>query len=573
MKKYKKLIKKHRNKFKNKTLLVVAISVFLILAIFIVSPASSQFSLAKLMADRKATTAPVIDSIKSTYTVVGEANSATILVKYKAGVSEQAKNNINAKNGGTQKKKIQKINVDVVAIANGETVDQTLAKYRADKEVEYAEPNYLAKGLLTPNDTMFSKQWNLQKIEAPKAWDVSQGGYGPIAVVDTGIATNQSDISGSLLSGFNFVNDTSNANDDNGHGTHVAGIISAVTNNGNGVASVGFKGSLIPVKVLDSGGSGTYGDVASGIIFAADRGAKIINMSLGGSSSSSTLKSAVTYAQSKGSLIVAAAGNNGNSSAVYPAAYAGVIAVSATTQDDSLASYSSYGGNIYVSAPGSSIISTYYNGGYATLSGTSMAAPAVSGLIGLALSRGTTTVSGVLNDLKSTSDKVGPYGYDQNGWNQYFGYGRINAARLLGIAPVAPTPSVPTEDSPQSGGSNNSRANTNRSPNSPNYGNNNSGGNSTASPGNSGFTTVLQGTIDGIDLERNVISLKVKSSSQNLPLSADSLIDLYIDGNTVIKSGNIRASLSQLILGMELINIKALWKDNKLLAQEIFYKR
>lgn len=541
----------------------VLVAVVIVLVISALLPSSSQYSLRNLAEKNKQNTAPTVDTITGKYSVAGEASSTSILVKYKSSVNETAKANINKKLGAVQKRKIDKLNVDVLDVSSSDSVDTIINKYKAYPEVEYAEPNYLAKGFLTPNDTLFSKQWHLQKIEAPRAWDVSQGGYGPIAVVDTGISYTQSDLSGWVSQGYNFVAGNTNANDDNGHGTHVAGIISAASNNGNGVASIGFKGALLPVKVLDGNGSGTYANVASGIIYAADQGSKVINMSLGGSSSSSTLKNAVSYAQSKGSLIVAAAGNNGNSTPVYPAVYPGVIAVSATTQDDNLASFSSYGSHVYVSAPGTGIISTYNNGGYATLSGTSMATPVVSGLIGLALSRGTTSITTVVADLKTASDKVGPYPYDQNGWNQYFGYGRINAARLLGAVATVPGDTTTTPQDKTEKPKNSS----NRSPNSPNY------TNSQTSPGNIQFDTVIQGEVDSIDLARSVIILKVKSSSENLQLDANNLIDLYITQDTLIKSGNSILKLDTLTPGRIFNNIKAQWKDNKLTAQEIIVKK
>lgn len=568
MKKNKKIINKTTkllkiNRFRH--VFEALIAVVIVVGISAVLPSSSQYSLRNLIEQNKSNIAPAVDTITGRYSVVGESSSTSILVKYKSSVNETSKANINKKLGAVQKRKIDKLNVDVLEISTNESVDTVIGKYKGYSEVEYAEPNYLAKGFLTPNDTLFAKQWHLQKIEAPKAWDISQGGYGPIAVVDTGVAYTQSDLSGWVSQGYNFVAGNTNANDDNGHGTHVAGIISAASNNGNGVASIGFKGALLPVKVLDSSGSGTYANVASGIIYAADQGSKVINMSLGGSSSSLTLKNAVSYAQSKGSLIVAAAGNNGNSTAVYPAVYPGVIAVSASTQDDTLASFSSYGSHIYVSAPGTGIISTYNNGGYATLSGTSMATPVVSGLISLALARGNTSVATVINDLKTTSDKIGSYSYDQNGWNQYFGYGRVNAARLLGITTVTTSDSS-TATSAQSK-PDRPKNTSNRSPNSPNYTNNQTG------PGNIQFDTVIQGEVNSIDLARSVIVLKVKSTSENLQLDENNLIDLYITQDTLIKSGNSVLKVDTLTPGRVLNNIKAEWKDNKLSAREIIVKK
>lgn len=534
-------------------LLTAAIATFVLisgLAVSALLPASSPLSLANLTGRNKE--APKLDTLTANFSVAGEAASTSLLVKYKSSVPEPTRRAISAELGSSTKRQIKGIGVDVVQVVSNESVGETVRKFNARGEVEYAEQNYLAKRFLTPNDTLFSKQWGLQKIEAPQAWDTSRGGYGPIAIIDTGINASQSDLSGSVLAGYNFLNDNTNANDDNGHGTHVAGIVSATTDNGNGVASIGFKGSLLPVKVLDSTGAGTYGDVASGIVFAADKGAKILNLSLGGSSSSRTLQDAVKYAQNKGSVLVAAAGNNGNSALVYPAAYPGVVAISASTQNDTLASFSSYGGHIYAAAPGVDIVSTHNSGGYATMSGTSMAAPTVSGLLGLALSTGKTAAT-ILSDMKSTSDKVGPYPYDQSGWNQYFGYGRVNAAKLLGVVAVSETTTEAPAPEPDSAPQTHGRSSSNVT-------------NPVAQSHQ--FDVAIEGVVDSIDTNRSVVAVKVVSSSSNLQLRDGNLIDLYITNESTIKAGGTAISISQLANGDKL-HIKARWSDNKLNAKDI----
>ncbi len=524
-------------------------------------PAYSPVSLANNIEQmRRQTTAPKLDTLSGNYSVAGEANSASLLVKYKDGVPEETRKNINEKMGGRTKRRIGPLGLDIVDVNSAKSIGELMQEFRGRSEVEYAEPNYVAKKFLTPNDTLYSKQWHLPKISAPEAWDTTQGGYGPIAVIDTGIATNQSDLNGSLIAGYNYVTDTTDINDDNGHGTHVAGIIAASSDNGNGIASIGFRGSLMPVKVLDSDGSGNYGDVASGIVFATDNGAKIINLSLGGSSSSQTLTNAVNYALSRGVVVVASAGNNANNVPTYPAAIPGVIAVSASSQDDNLASFSSYGSNVYISAPGVGIISTYLNGGYATMSGTSMAAPVVSGLIGLALSKGTTTPATVVTDLKTTSDKIGPYPYDTNGWNQYFGYGRINAYKLVGIAAPAPAPAPApepvTEPTP-------TKEKTNRGK--PNRSNNSE---TPSLPDNLQFEVELEGTVDTYDAARGVVVFKVRTTSNNLQLTSSNLIDLYLKPDTAVSGIASVADVGQLKPNTKL-KVKALWKDNKLSANEI----
>lgn len=488
------------------------------------------------------------------YTASGLASSSTILVKFKANVSSNTINSIHRQNGDSVKRVVPKLNVQEVTVPGNTTVGSLLKKYRANPNVAYAEPNPITQRFMIPNDPLFSQQWNLAKINAPAAWNVSQGGYGPIAVLDTGIDASQSDLSGEIMAGYNFVGNNTNTSDNNGHGTNVAGIIAASTNNNNGVASIGFHGTLMPVKVLNRYGTGTYAELADGIIYAADHGAKIINMSLGGSSSSQTLLSAINYAEQKGVIIVAAAGNNGNNAAVYPADYPGVIAVSATTPSDTLASFSSYGGDIFVSAPGVGIISTYNNGGYATMSGTSMAAPEVAGLIGLALAHNPISTASLLTDLEQSSTKIGPYAYNQNGWNQYFGYGLINAAKLIQLVGNAPTPAS-TTTSPQV-----SPNNSLLTPQAtiPSLNSQTVHGQSTRQ-----FSVILSGTIDSVNLPQNIVIVKINNISQNLKLANNNLINVYINSNSIIKLTGQNISIASLVAGQK-INGSALWSNNQL---------
>lgn len=482
------------------------------------------------------------------YTANGIASSSSILVKFKSTASQADIAVIHRQNGAKVRQSIPGIGVQEIALPAGAEVGSSLEQYRSHSQVAYAEPNFVAQRFMTPNDTLYAKQWNLAKINAPTAWDVSQGGYGPIAIVDTGIDASHSDLGGEVSGGYNFVNDTNDTSDDNGHGTHVAGIIAGVTNNSNGVASIGYKGGLMPVKVLDASGSGTYGDVANGIVYATDRGAKIINLSLGGSSASRTLQSAVSYAEQKGVIVVAAAGNNGNNASVYPADYPGVIAVSATTSSDGLASFSSYGSNITVSAPGVGVISTYNNGGYATMSGTSMAAPEVAGLLGLALSHSAISSSMLLGYLEQSADKIGSYPYNASGWNQYFGYGRINAGKLMQLLASNTATAAAPAAAPAS----------NTAPSSNN-------GQDMHGQATLQFSVALEGTIDSVDVTNGIIAAKVRSISQNLKLASNNLINIYVTGSTVLTSNGRTVKLSDLSAG-DKISAKALWQNNQLSA-------
>ena len=224
-------------------------------------------------------------------------------------------------------------------------------------------------------DTYDSFLWGASAIKATSVWPQTTGGSVIVAVLDTGVATHD-DLAPQVLPGYDFIDNDATPTDLNGHGTHVAGTISATAGNNLGVAGVAPSAKILPVRVLDASGSGSLTGVANGIIYAADNGAKIINLSLGGTSTTASLEAAVAYAVSKDVLVVAAAGNEGvNSLPSYPAAYPQVLAVASVDKSLAISSFSSRGSYVDVAAPGGSITSTYLNNSYATLSGTSMASP------------------------------------------------------------------------------------------------------------------------------------------------------------------------------------------------------
>lgn len=229
---------------------------------------------------------------------------------------------------------------------------KTLRRSTLAKFTEHIEPNYLYSAALVPNDPDYSKQWNLRSINAEAAWDSATGKAVTVAVIDTGISPVP-DLKGTrLVKGYDFVNDSPEAKDDNGHGTHVAGTIAQATNNRVGVAGVAFDAALMPLKVLSAGGGGTVADIAEAIRFAADNEAQVINMSLGGAGDSRVLKDAIDYAHSKGVFIVAAAGNANRNAAEYPARYPHVMAVAAIGPSEAKAPYSNYGAGVDIAAPG-----------------------------------------------------------------------------------------------------------------------------------------------------------------------------------------------------------------------------
>jgi serine protease len=287
-----------------------------------------------------------------------------------------------------------------------------------DPRVEHVEPMAVYRETFVPNDPLYaSKQWHLKRVGAEKAWSYTCGQGVTVAVVDTGIAcfdkgpfSRGTDLAGTRCEGgWNFVTDTREAYDDQGHGTHVAGTIAQTTDNGVGAAGLAFCASLMPVKVLNKQGFGSVANVAEGIRFAADQGAQIINLSLGGPIKSAILKDAVDHALSAGVVIVAAAGNSGKKVG-WPAAYPGVVAVSATDDTDKIAWFSSRGPELAIAAPGVGVTQqTVCNGGrdkceiFGTFNGTSMASPHVAGVAAMIESLGVTRGDAVRETLYETA--------------------------------------------------------------------------------------------------------------------------------------------------------------------------
>ncbi|RUS48749.1 peptidase S8 [Cohnella sp. AR92] len=283
-----------------------------------------------------------------------------------------------------------------------------------------------------PNDTLYSQyQWNLPEIATEKGWTVTRGKDDiVVAVVDTGVQMDHPDLQGRLVEGKNIIDPSAKPNDDVGHGTHVAGIIAAKVNNNEGIAGMTWQTKIMPVKVLDSSGAGTAYSVAEGIIWAADHGANVINMSLGNYASAEFLHDAVKYAHDKGVVLIAASGNDNTDQPGYPAAYPEVFAVAATNQDESKAEYSNFGDYIDVAAPGTSIASTYPGSRYAALSGTSMASPHVSALASLVRAANPSlTNEQVMELLRSTAKDLGAKGKDAD-----FGYGQIDVNAAVAAA-------------------------------------------------------------------------------------------------------------------------------------------
>jgi subtilisin family serine protease len=336
-------------------------------------------------------------------------------------------------------------------------VDELIQSLIKNEQVEYAERIPLLKTTLTPNDPSYnsSTQWNLFQVNAGQAWDVATGNSNvTVAIVDDAVEITHDDLSGVTwtnsgeipnngidddnngyiddVNGYDVANDDNNANPDNpissfDHGTHVAGIACAATDNNTGIASIGNNVSMIPVKATTSGTAITHG--YEGVIYAVSVGSDVINMSWGGNGASTTAQNIITYANNQGSVLVAAAGNDNVSSVFYPAGYAEVIAVASTTFGDSKSSFSNYGSWIDISAPGSAIYSTIPGNNYGTKQGTSMASPLVSGLAGLMLSLNPSLLpADVKTCLLSSADNIDG---SNPGYIGDLGAGRINAEAAM----------------------------------------------------------------------------------------------------------------------------------------------
>lgn len=425
-----------------------------------------------------------------------------IIVKFKPGVSDKVIGEINSKRGASVISTSRFAGFKRLRIPKRKTVADMVEIYKRNPNVEYAEPNFIASAFMIPNDSYYANQWHLDNFEfgginMESAWDISTGHPEVIvAVIDTGVAYEDYVEDGepigrsgkftsgtvfekapdlantTFVAGYDFVNDDEHPNDDEGHGTHVTGTIAQSTNNDYGVAGVAFNASIMPIKVLDSSGSGTYDDIADGIYFAANNGANVINMSLGGSSGSITLENALAYAYNQGVTIICSSGNDGYSNSVsYPAAYdAYCIAVGATRYDEAVAYYSNRGASLDLTAPGGDINvdqngdglvdgvlqQTFGNNptdwGLWLYQGTSMAAPHVSGVAALLIANYVAANPDEVREmLQSTAEDKGTAGWDSEyGWGIVNAYAALNYDLAPNNQPVANAdgPYAGTEDSP-----------------------------------------------------------------------------------------------------------------------------
>lgn len=392
--------------------------------------------------------------------------SGEIIIKFVPGTGQDEAAAVAFRHGSTIKEQLLLPDYYLLSVPQDSDPAEVAGLFRQEPEVVLVEPNYYMHAFLSPNDPYYPRQWHFQKIQMPQAWDLSTGNGVIVAVIDTGVAYENfggyfqaPDLANTaFVPGIDFVNNDQHANDDHGHGTHVAGTIAQSTNNGLGVAGIAYGAKIMPVKVLNASGSGSNVSVANGIKWAADNGAKVINLSLGSYYPNSLIEDTVNYAYSRGVVVVASAGNSSGSIG-YPAAYANAMAVGAIRYDETRSYYSCYGPELDLVAPGGDTRvdqngdgfpdgvyqQTFSHGNvteftYEFWQGTSMAAPHVSGVAALIIARGSaTTPDKVRQVLQSTARDLGTAG-----WDEIYGNGLVQAFNALNTSPAPGPTTVPT---------------------------------------------------------------------------------------------------------------------------------
>jgi type VII secretion-associated serine protease mycosin len=378
-------------------------------------------------------------------------DSASVLVRFERDVDAKAARAIAAGVGAHIAQRVPGTRFFLLRTARGRAA-AALRALSHDARVVVVEPNFVREAAARPNDLLFARDHNqrhyLELIRAPEAWDIARGSNTvTIAIVDTGVDLDHPDLAARVVPGRDFVNGDSSALDDNGHGTMVAGIAAAATNNALGVAGVTWSARILPVKVLAANGEGTDADIAAGITWAVDSGATILNLSFAGTGSSSVLREAIDHARSKGAVIVAASGNDGwHEDPMYPAAYGGVVAVTATSWAGDVTWFSNRGSWVSLAAPGFEIASAYLAPGaaelYAVGSGTSFASAFVTGTAALIRAQNPAwTAERVVRQLRETARDAGPQGFDS-----YYGYGLLDAYAAVGGQKAPPFRPPPGDD-------------------------------------------------------------------------------------------------------------------------------
>lgn len=363
-----------------------------------------------------------------------------VLVQFRADLNPAQADQILSGHRGRSAGRLSATGLQVVEVPAGSEAE-IAAELARRPEVAFVEPDAILEPSAIPDDPDFPAQWHLPQIKAPEAWDISTGRDAlTIAILDTGVDSTHPDLDSKLVPGWNVWDNSPNTEDYYGHGTKVAGTAAATGNNGAGVASVAWNCKLMPVRVTPNEGYTTYSALASGLVWAADHGARVANISFQ-ASGSNAVADAAGYFQAHGGVVVVAAGNSGAPDTAPENPY--VLTVSATGSGDGLAGFSTTGSVVDLSAPGVSINTTRMGGDYAFASGTSFSAPVVAGVAALVLSTNPGLNSAQVQAiLEQSADDLG-----SAGWDPQYGAGRVNACRAVELAAVtegAPDTTAPS---------------------------------------------------------------------------------------------------------------------------------
>ncbi len=354
-----------------------------------------------------------------------------IIVKPRAGLSEDKLERILQRSNGRSKIRLQQIGVHVIKVP-AQAEEAVIKALRNNPNIEYAEKDKLIPlSASEPNDTHFNLQWHLPRIEALTAWDDSAGENITVAILDTGVESSHPDLAANIVQGWNSASENTDTSPLGWHGTGVAGTVAAISNNSIGMSSVAWSANIMPVRVTNrSDGVATSSDLAAGILWAVEHGANIVNLSYDIEISvDNIVKDAAQYMRSQGGVVIASVGNANKDFGYADNPY--IINVSATNENDVKASFSNYGAIVDISAPGKNIYTLQNNGGYAVAEGTSFASPVVAGVAALVMSVNPyLTPEEVEQVLEQSADDIA----NGSGMHPYYGHGRVNAAAAVALA-------------------------------------------------------------------------------------------------------------------------------------------
>jgi thermitase len=358
--------------------------------------------------------------------IVGWAKGR-LLVGPRAGLSDKEFAKVLKSQNAKSRGRFKQTHSHVIELPPGVDEVAAMQALRKDRRLKYVELDMAVAPSASVNDPSYSSSWALPKIQAPSAWDSANGSGVTIAILDTGVDSSHPDLAANMVPGWNIYDNNSNTADVHGHGTAVAGTAAMVGNNSSGSAGVAWGAKIMPVRISQPDGYAYWSTIAQGVNWAADNGAKVVNISYG-VSGSSTVQSAAQYLRNKGGVVVVSAGNT--SALDSTAAHDSLLTVAATDSNDARASFSTYGNFVDLAAPGVSIYATTRGGSYGNWSGTSFSSPITAATAALMLSANSRlTPADIDRILKSTAVDLGTAGADQ-----HFGAGRIDAARAVAAA-------------------------------------------------------------------------------------------------------------------------------------------